>query len=179
MKIANFNPRSPCGERRCIRPMIPWTTTFQSTLPVWGATVRISVGSFLHDYFNPRSPCGERRAVCADGLPRYRFQSTLPVWGATKSMIWRSIFWTFQSTLPVWGATRFNLNLFEVVRFQSTLPVWGATYCRKRSRPESGCRFQSTLPVWGATLPNELKQSAKEISIHAPRVGSDQPRDRG
>ena len=35
---SNFNPRSPCGERRCVQqgaPRIP--------------------------YFNPRSPCGERQ----------------------------------------------------------------------------------------------------------------------
>ena len=34
----NFNPRSPCGERRCVRTI--------------SASWRI--------YFNPRSPCGER-----------------------------------------------------------------------------------------------------------------------
>ena len=34
--------------------------------------------------------------------------------------------------------------------------------------------FQSTLPVWGATnhLPFEIKNT--KISIHAPRVGSDE-----
>ena len=33
--------------------------------------------------------------------------------------------------------------------------------------------FQSTLPVWGATHHDELVQTAVQISIHAPRVGSD------
>ena len=60
-----FNPRSPCGER-------PWTQAtpvlpdpiFQSTLPVWGATV-------------------------LDALPvaYFVFQSTLPVWGATVKLV--------------------------------------------------------------------------------------------
>ena len=81
----NFNPRSPCGERLIERFFWLYRPSeFQSTLPVWGATlilifipvlVSISihaprVGSdpcvdicFKHfaKYFNPRSPCGERR----------------------------------------------------------------------------------------------------------------------
>ena len=56
----NFNPRSPCGERPSWPDPIAWSMSFQSTLPVWGATIVIVRFS---------SP----------GL----FQSTLPVWGAT------------------------------------------------------------------------------------------------
>ena len=33
--------------------------------------------------------------------------------------------------------------------------------------------FQSTLPVWGATLLQYAMEQEAEISIHAPRVGSD------
>ena len=33
--------------------------------------------------------------------------------------------------------------------------------------------FQSTLPVWGATAETGETQAEMEISIHAPRVGSD------
>ena len=37
--FVNFNPRSPCGERR-LCPCLPWMgREFQSTLPVRGATV--------------------------------------------------------------------------------------------------------------------------------------------
>ena len=34
-------------------------------------------------------------------------------------------------------------------------------------------RFQSTLPVWGATQPLRRRRELLQISIHAPRVGSD------
>ena len=34
--------------------------------------------------------------------------------------------------------------------------------------------FQSTLPVWGATLNSWLLNGGDFVSIHAPRVGSDQ-----
>ena len=33
--------------------------------------------------------------------------------------------------------------------------------------------FQSTLPVWGATILRKNIAQDKDISIHAPRVGSD------
>ena len=37
---SDFNPRSPCGERPVARSCFRPTGSFQSTLPVWGATVR-------------------------------------------------------------------------------------------------------------------------------------------
>ena len=59
------------------------TIKFQSTLPVWGATILMTkrLGSLI-------------------------FQSTLPVWGATLLRIGCSPILEFQSTLPVWGATK-------------------------------------------------------------------------
>ena len=80
---ADFNPRSPCGERPML--LIPCSTSrqisihaprvgsdrirlptlsallsFQSTLPVWGATLRFLALFVRLGHFNPRSPCGER-----------------------------------------------------------------------------------------------------------------------
>ena len=55
--------------------------------------------------------------------------------------------------------------------FQSTLPVWGAT---DQSTSASAKKlFQSTLPVWGATSLRSTVLGRTMISIHAPRVGSD------
>ena len=59
----NFNPRSPCGERRRAR----------------------ECGCLSKDDFNPRSPCGERPGDSSWRYRRMGFQSTLPVWGATVS----------------------------------------------------------------------------------------------
>ena len=147
----NFNPRSPCGERRVylcaylVKTLISihaprvgsdvalWRDLFvlvgfQSTLPVWGATCSGFALWSLRPYFNPRSPCGERRQP----HKRYDFQLV------------------FQSTLPVWGAT--------IVRPCSSSPT---SYFNPRSpcgeRPAATSTstaatiFQSTLPVWGAT----------------------------
>ena len=82
----NFNPRSPCGERQSIRSAQARERSFQSTLPVWGATIPQLVckaSDFISIHaprvgsdpsrrpqrnertnFNPRSPCGERLFVC-------------------------------------------------------------------------------------------------------------------
>ena len=80
-EISIHAPRVGSDEGITIPRMIP--SIFQSTLPVWGATL------WAPKIFTPG-----------------RFQSTLPVWGATMSC---STLTTpsssFQSTLPVWGAT--------------------------------------------------------------------------
>ena len=63
------------------------------------------------------------------------------------------------------------LKLLLTLRFQSTLPVWGAT----DNLTVGGWLdlFQSTLPVWGATRDMTFIFDLPNISIHAPRVGSD------
>ena len=81
--LMNFNPRSPCGERRynsfqiistikisihapragsdmCADDIRELEDIFQSTLPVRGATPSEPSPFAPNSYFNPRSPCGER-----------------------------------------------------------------------------------------------------------------------
>ena len=129
--------------------------TFQSTLPVWGATFLFAaetvtqsisihaprVGSDLcrkgrrgpRNYFNPRSPCGERRMP---GLTLQRlslFQSTLPVWGATWSVRTTDGSHYISIHAPRVGSDAARRSPGAVLAvFQSTLPVWGAT-CRSVS----------------------------------------------
>ena len=56
----NFNPRSPCGERRGIAQIPKKRGRFQSTLSLRRATSSSSQSFSFSSYFNPRSPCGER-----------------------------------------------------------------------------------------------------------------------
>ena len=56
--------------------------------------------------------------------------------------------------------------------FQSTLPVRGATF-RAHMSMTYRHRFQSTLPVRGATRCMAADRRIYNISIHAPRAGSD------
>ena len=102
----DFNPRSPCGERRAESTGRQGHHPFQPTLPVRGATLRSrwrfswplisthapragsdavcgrTISAYRHD-FNPRSPCGERRGTLLGTSISSIFQPTLPVRGAT------------------------------------------------------------------------------------------------
>ena len=60
----NFNPRSPHGERR---------------------TEEATRGRTSRRNFNPRSPHGERQQIASDLTPIVQFQPTLPARGATRN----------------------------------------------------------------------------------------------
>ena len=80
--FGDFNPCSPCGERRKRQRKTGYFMQFQSMLPVRGATVPHAVN---------------------DG--DVGFQSMLPVRGATVEGVYSAIVYEFQSMLPVRGAT--------------------------------------------------------------------------
>ena len=65
----------------------------------------------------------------------------------------------------------YRASIRRAESFQSTLPVGGATgLLRWNALPYI---FQSTLPGGGATIYVRMERSYPEISIHAPRGGSD------
>ena len=78
----NFNPRSPCGERRAAkkRPYAP--ADFNPRSPC-GERPQVRPQYAVQYHFNPRSPCGERRPPLRPSGSITLFQSTLPVRGAT------------------------------------------------------------------------------------------------
>ena len=146
-------------------------------------------------YFNPRSPRGERLPEGSTGRLHRIFQSTLPARGAT--MLARvtsdclpiSIHAPREgSDRPVGGVCRqcayFNPRSPRGERltgdwekalgglFQSTLPARGATHPARAGRRRKS-KFQSTLPARGATNDDKYSRRQIEISIHAPREGSD------
>ena len=61
----DFNPRTPCGVRLGTVTISFPTVLFQSTHPVWGATIESGeiFPTSLED-FNPRTPCGVRLHGC-------------------------------------------------------------------------------------------------------------------
>ena len=78
-----FNPRTPCGVRLLLSGAGANSFPFQSTHPVWGATLLCCVALRIQQ----------------------AFQSTHPVWGATRLKPIYTWPGRFQSTHPVWGAT--------------------------------------------------------------------------
>ena len=103
----------------------------------------------------------------------FQFQSTLPVWGATFWICPAATQLLYFNPRSPCGERR-GVGSYNGLTplFQSTLPVWGATTSSGLAKFSSR-KFQSTLPVWGATEEFSIGRLHKNISIHAPRVGSD------
>ena len=79
----DFNPRSPCGERRACPEQQNVVHVISIHAPRVGSD-RNGLACGLSDRnFNPRSPCGERPSFFSSSILFRIFQSTLPVWGAT------------------------------------------------------------------------------------------------
>ncbi len=100
----------------------------------------------------------------------------------------------FQSTPPEWGATGITQAQEAETKVSIHAPRVGsderneqsqAIRCCFNPRPPSGERplcsrmpamygmFQSTPPEWGATILAITDPDKVDVSIHAPRVGSD------
>ena len=109
---ADFNPRSPCGERPTDDLIECKYGVFQSTLPVRGATDPMTI------------------AASVLGL----FQSTLPVRGATSPMLGYLLSMIFQSTLPVRGATRKTYQRRTNKMISIHAPRAGSDKCFSRPR---------------------------------------------
>ena len=190
----DFNPRSPHGERRRTATHKRRRSRFQSTLPARGATgeamqgrltivisihaprtgsdtiadfARAALNISIHAprtgsdgaspqrpppsrHFNPRSPHGERLMALVERLKIRLFQSTLPARGATQKVI-----------PSVQVDADFNPRSPHGERH------------RARRRAVWAKAFQSTLPARGATLLLGEQVCGRQISIHAPRTGSD------
>ena len=100
----------------------------------------------------------------------------------------------FQSTLPARGATNKYLKISTYLKISIHAPRTGSDdvallaapahgYFNPRSphgerrislpSTRSDARFQSTLPARGATAQRLHRRVVGDISIHAPRTGSD------
>ena len=82
---ADFNPRSPDGERLRHMYGLASTRIISIHAPRMGSDPRNSSTANSWIYFNPRSPDGERRCICGMPIDYTLFQSTLPGWGATRT----------------------------------------------------------------------------------------------
>ena len=90
--VADFYPRSPCGERPSRRRVSGSNSAFLSTLSLRRATLRSSASCWACCNFYPRSPCGERPALPGKAVTTRDFYPRSPCGerptantGATKS----------------------------------------------------------------------------------------------
>ena len=151
LRLPNFNPRSPDGERlRANIRQALHTQHFNPRSPD-GERPSEATAKYTSMYFNPRSPDGERR--------RYDIRDCRPV--------------IISIHAPRMGSDLSRpAHESQNEQFQSTLPGWGATI---RVSPYSSPRLISIhAPRMGSdsNILNIFKID-KKISIHAPRMGSD------
>ena len=150
MSPGNFNPRSPCGERR-----------------LRCRTERTGYPISIHA---PR--VGSDRAAPATPRASALFQSTLPVWGATWSRLHSPHTPYISIHAPRVGSDFRWMATGPPRSISIHAPRVGSDRMPERV-PRLLPGFQSTLPVWGATVAGGDHPDGHGISIHAPRVGSD------
>ena len=174
----DFYPRSPRGERRHLRLYRGRPAGFLSTLPARGAT-RTAVYNTTAELFlstlpargaTTRNPEKVRAAYISIHAPR----EGSDVQGAVAHLAVGGI----SIHAPREGSDRGPASTSRGWKrsFLSTLPARGAT--RQRCQCAEADKFLSTLPARGATLCLGTAGSRGNISIHAPREGSDRPRGR-
>ena len=191
---ADFNPRSPCGERPYKVGRLCGRMAISIHAPRVGSDLPQSHPIRPWTHFNPRSPCGERQTGSLKNPTKLGFQSTLPVWGATAQLIGGIYGDQISIHAPRVGSDPVTAGAISSGPYFNPRSPCGerqrrssqaAHRCHFNPRSPCGERqtgtiltelgyvFQSTLPVWGATSTLPPQNIEIDISIHAPRVGSD------
>ena len=194
-RTSYFNPRSPHGERQSQQPVELRLSYFNPRSP-HGERHVLWCRLVIRQDFNPRSPHGERRFDTIQDCIHKVFQSTLPARGATAPLTTLQAFGVisihaprtgsdtalvtdktltleFQSTLPARGATGFDKAvIYDYEPFQSTLPARGATLQTAADFQDSR-NFNPRSPHGERRGQRRESVPAHQISIHAPRTGSD------
>ena len=146
----DFNPLSPCGERR-----------------------QVFYWSYKGGNFNPLSPCGERPGKQNERHPMKSFQSTLPMRGETVTTYWEIISLLFQSTLPMRGETGyFRWAHCGWNNFNPLSPCGERLVYRPKERP-ADTDFNPLSPCGERHILFYLLQHNYCISIHSPHAGRD------
>ena len=172
---------------------------FQSTLPARGATPCIRITDAVVDISIHAPRTGSDPPCCAFSTAGKRISIHAPRTGSDRMAGYKILWANISIHAPRTGSdsrthgsanndAHFNPRsphgerrkgkapLNRKQSFQSTLPARGAT--EQAFLRTASIAFQSTLPARGATPVNSQPQIVIDISIHAPRTGSDQSRER-
>ena len=146
---SDFNPHSPCGERRTRVRKTGSARHFNPHSPCGERRYDTDI-TCNGSYFNPHSPCGERRAPLTIRSKTIYFNPHSPCGERLKSGIGHDgSFHNFNPHSPCGERPPFS------------------TICATESV------FQSTLPLRGATIHDNTSGFSARISIHTPLAGSD------
>ena len=136
------------GRDVILNPIPQEVALFQSTRPMRGATISLTLRRSAALYFNPRAPCGR------DGLYGYS----------------RYLLPEFQSTRPVRARLQLRQELHAAKQISIHAPRAGATL----QKPTSYFHITISIhaPRAGATKSGSPPCYTDSISIHAPRAGA-------
>ena len=167
-----FNPRSPCGERRDLSHAADAQQSFQSTLPVWGATL-LPFGRNPTRDVSIHAPRVGSDFGMDDLFDRYEVSIHAPRVGSdfSRRRRKRSVH-SFNPRSPCGERPNHLSSCTTIGRFQSTLPVWGATETGGKEAQEQYVSIHAPRVGSDGHI-HSLSLSVKSVSIHAPRVGSD------
>ena len=130
----DFNPRSPCGERRKVNPHDGFASFISIHAPRAGSDPDLPSPVSTSIYFNPRSPCGERRSKHRLGVQKLSISIHAPRAGSDQIQHGLSHRYKFQSTLPVRGATSRNVRHWFARNISIHAPRAGSDIVEKLPR---------------------------------------------
>ncbi len=149
----HFNPRAPCGARRCCGRASHRGIAFQSTRPLRGAT-----------------------STSTETTSAKAFQSTRPLRGATAAKSDRIVDADISIHAPLAGRDSCGrCTRSACAIFQSTRPLRGATASGPGTR-SPGTYFNPRAPCGARLLALLADVGEALISIHAPLAGRDSTR---
>ena len=171
----HFNPRSPRGERHLRAERAEHTSKISIHAPRVGSDSHRAFQIPCPGHFNPRSPRGERLAVVAGLLDVIVFQSTLPAWGATTDVLTITAKDGISIHAPRVGSDALHVGRRDAHRDFNPRSPRGERRLAYRGRGSSG-NFNPRSPRGERHSPTRALSCERQISIHAPRVGSDSAR---
>ena len=165
----HFNPRAPCGARRCTSPGSPQAQRISILAPLAGRDARPGNRPSCQPDFNPRAPCGARQHPPDGPVQLHGISILAPLAGRDFRIAYKSFLnLAFQSSRPLRGATaQSKVSEAMPVEFQSSRPLRGAT---SYTPPTVGSgEFQSSRPLRGATFsPPFLVTCSRDFNPRAP-----------
>ena len=169
----DFNPRSPYGERLRQQESVFLSTSFQPTLPIWGATMPSRSNTTGSLYFNPRSPYGERQLVLRHVRVRRGISTHAPRMGSdmTTTPTRRSLE-NFNPRSPYGERPTPSASTTRMRHFNPRSPYGERPRC-SGSASSTRANFNPRSPYGERRGGGHDRRHPPLISTHAPRMGSD------
>mgnify|MGYP000065197519 CR=1 FL=1 len=167
----NFNPRSPCGERRVVRVARTKGGYISIHAPLAGSDVHALAVS-IENVISIHAPlAGSDYMAGATGITIV-ISIHAPLAGSDRVPgPWTPDSRYFNPRSPCGERPRWTTERVLPLPFQSTLPLRGATSAPARRR--RGSEISIHAPLAGSDSLDQVDPLILQISIHAPLAGSD------